>query len=126
MDNELAKRVSKLKETVKDLKTNQVIGGDSWVMYRTKIVIPMTPLATFQVDFIPDTEGRFVNRAYKVSAGDEAYSSYSEPLDPDPNYDGRWYVTNDFVDVSVEQGIMFYTTKPGRIIARQIKPSVTA
>lgn len=126
MDNEITKRLAGLRENIKGLKTNQTVGGDSWVMYRAKIVITMSPASTFQVDFIPDVEGSFVSRAYSVPASDEVFGYYSNQLDPDPNYDGRWYVTNSSGDLTVEQGILFYTTRRGRIVATKIKPAELA
>lgn len=117
MDDELQKRMNKLSSTIKDLKTNQTIGGDSWVLYRTKALMTL-PAGQWkiQIDFIPDITGDFVATAYLVSTQPTGFTYFSEPCYVDPNYQGRWYRREGSPSAAITIAVLVYSTREGKIV----------
>jgi len=115
MDNELTRKIKNIQTNIRDLKTRQVIGGDSWIVYRTQLSMPSPAsgsgqtIPKYRLDFTPDVEGSFVAKAYNTSTDRTQYGS-DQDLIPDPNYFGRWYVTNGLFN---GWDIMIYSTKKG-------------
>lgn len=113
-DDDLIKRVNDIRTNIRNLKTTQIIGGDSWVVYRQYIPMPLasgpqpsSSKPTYLVEFTPDIDGPFVAKAYYTT---DDRISYARDLAPDPNYFGRWFCPRGYF---VPWGIMVYSTKKG-------------
>lgn len=113
MDNDLIKRVNNIRTNIRNLKTNQVVGGDSWVVYRTKVDFTHGANVYYRVDFTPDVSGNFVAKAFWTTQDRVLYGSDRE-LIPDPNYSGRWYYVRR-VFGNINETIFIYSTKKGTI-----------
>lgn len=112
-NDDLIKRVNDIRVNIQNLKTSQTIGGDSWVVYRTYINMPVetannnTVKPKYQIDFTPDIDGNFVAKSYKVTADRLAFAV---DMTPDPNIPGRWFLDQGYF---VAWGIMIYSTRKG-------------
>lgn len=117
MDNKLIEKIKSIQSNIRQLKTTQTIGGDSWVVYRTMIPMP-TPTTgagsavdpVYRIDFTPEVEGPFVAKAFS--------SDSDRPMVPDPNYYGRWYLVE--ANYAGNWQLMIYSTKKGTATVTQI------
>lgn len=115
----LQDRVRRLSADLKDLKHNQTIGGDSWVVYRHEAtyvkpqpnygVVHTQPI--FQIDFIPNEDGPFVALAI-VTISSKAFQADEQDVYPDPNYYGRWYDCGT-TGAGGSTTVMVFSTKKG-------------
>lgn len=112
--NELAERAKRLENDIKQLKTNQTVGGDSWVMYKYKITYVKTTGVTSKVTFTPDIAGDFVAQAfwYFPDAADPFIND--SDLTPDPNINGVWWDVT-YAYSAINRAIIVYTTKKGKL-----------
>lgn len=113
MESELAKRVNRINADIKDLKTEQAIGGDSWVIYRSQVTYTALVGRIYQLDFVPDVTGAFVAKAYLTSPDRIIYGSELD-VTPDPNVNGRWYVVAATFG-TVDRTLFVYSTKKGTL-----------
>lgn len=125
-DKDFIKRVNDIQTNIRNFKTNQTIGGDSWVVYRTAINFTNSYNKLWQVDFIPDTAGSFVAKAYWTTQDRGIYGSDQE-FTPDPNYFGRWYYFRSIANngAQIAETIMVYSTKKGTIVMTQLNPTTS-
>lgn len=121
MDDDLIKRVNEIRTNIRNLKTTQTIGGDSWVVYRTYLDMPVSSGGVgssnkpkYRVDFTPDVDGQFISKAYMVTTD---RTQYAVDLTPDPNYFGRWFVPSGY---AVPWGVMIYSTRKGSAVVTVI------
>lgn len=90
MQNTFLKRINKVVTEIKNMKMNQVIGGDSWVVYRAEIDYTTVPSREYLVIFSPEVSGEYV-AVCKVTSPDRGIYGSIGDLMPDPNVAGRWY-----------------------------------
>lgn len=109
---ELQEKIRRLKEDLRDLKTVQAIGGDSWVVYRTEINYTAQPNKVNVITFVPDDAGEFVARAYWTTP-DRSVPGSDFDITPDPNMQGKWYDCT-YSASAVARTIMIYSTKKGK------------
>lgn len=126
--NELAKRVKRLSSDAKELKTNQTIGGDSWVVYRHEITYVKPSPAygvshtqpVFRIDFTPDEAGPFVANVL-VSPSDRTFQADDQDIMPDPNHYGRWYDCGTIGASWPYTIFMVFATKKGTLTVTRLR-----
>ena len=109
----LEKRLTRLRSDILELKTNQSIGGDSWIVYRHDIVFTKTAGSINVITFTPDVAGDFVTKAV-ANNGDRSLTGTDLDLMPDPNVKGKWYDCT-YAFGPVTRVIMLYSTRKGSI-----------
>lgn len=117
-DDNFTKRVNKVITEIKNLKTNQVIGGDSWVVYRAEVIITQVWNKEYVIRFSPEVNLPYVARCYETSPDRTVYGDTSE-LYPDPNKAGVWWVPSTSINSTGLQKyrvkLIVYATDSGRI-----------
>lgn len=119
---ELQDRVRRITADLKDLKHNQTIGGDSWVVYRQEAtyVKPQPNYGVnhtqpvFRIDFTPDEDGPFVAVAI-VAPSDRTFQANDQDIYPDPNYYGRWWDCGTIGAGWPHTVVMVFSTKKGKV-----------
>lgn len=120
----LTDRFNKVTRELDNMKLNQSIGADSWIVYRQEMEFTFTPGIPYVVDFIPLVDGPFVANFYQRSSappppgGEYSWGSYATP---DPNVNGRWWLSQS----ALPQGTInnpwifsVYSTRKGTIGVR--------
>jgi hypothetical protein len=123
MESELAKRVNRINADIKDLKTEQAIGGDSWIIYRDQVSYTSLANRIYQVDFVPDVAGSFIAKAYLTDPTRFQYGSELS-VRPDPNVNGRWYVISTSFG-TVDRTVFIYSTKKGTLTLTDLSVPTT-
>lgn len=131
--NEMAKRVKRLSADLKDLKTNQTIGGDSWIVYRHEItyVKPQPSYGVthsqpvFKITFTPDEAGPFVANIL-ISPSDRTFQANDQDIMPDPNYFGVWYDCGTIGAGWAYTVAMVFATKKGTLTVERVNKTITA
>lgn len=125
MDNQLQNKLNRIAANIKELKSNQVFGGDSWEVYRFSSDFSRAYTRCYRIDFYPDIEGPFVAKAYLTSPDRITYGS-DRDLRPDPNYSGRWYTVWNTAAGSTPQPwtVFIYSTRKGRVVITDITPTI--
>lgn len=125
--DELARRMNRINTDIKDLKFRQAVGGDSWVVYRTKLDFTHEAGGVnghyYQIDFQPGTGGNFVAKAYWTTPD---LISAASMLTPDPNINGRFYMIDPIFGSPTVRTIFVYSTKRGKIIITDLSDTTTA
>lgn len=83
MENKFTDRLNRVLAEIKNLKMNQTIGGDSWVVYRTAVTKTVFSNREYRVLFSPETNNDYV-AVLKVNG------TIGEVF-PDPNIQGLWW-----------------------------------
>lgn len=83
-------RLNKVITEIKNIKTTQTIGGDSWVVYRTEIDVTLAPNSEYKVIFSPITNNEFV-AVCKLTDPERVLAGEMRDLVPDPNINGVWW-----------------------------------
>lgn len=117
MNDDFTKRVNKVVTEIKNLKTNQIIGGDSWVVYRAEVIIGQAWNREYLIRFSPEVNLPYVARCYETSPDRVIYGSTSE-LYPDPNNQGIWWVPSTSVSATgtmIDTTFFVYSTVKGSV-----------
>lgn len=120
--NEYVDRIKRVESDVKQLKTNQTIGGDSWVVYKYRIDYVKTPATISKITFTPDIAGDYVATALWFFPDNPDPFLNDQDVTPDPNINGVWWdVTYAFSGVN--RSIMVYSTKKGKVTMANYIPT---
>lgn len=118
-NNDKANRVKRLENDIRELKTNQTLGGDSWVVYRKEIQYTKTAGSKHKITFTPDIAGDYVAVAMWFWPGNPDRRGTDQDLAPDPNINGVWW-DNTYAFGSISRGIMIWSTKKGTVKIEQV------
>lgn len=120
-DKRLRSKLDRLEREIKDLKLNQIIGGDSWVVYRTKINFTRDMNKSYKVTFSPAIAGQYVAVA-KLANGDGDFRLYG--LHPDQNFTNIWWAYRQLPYSQVTgASIMVFSTIEGSISIMEVTES---
>lgn len=122
--NELALRTKRLAADILDMKHNQTIGGDSWVVYRTELNFTKEPGMINVITFVPDIANDFVALAVYTTP-DRTIWGIDQDITPDPNVNGKWYDCT-FVFGSSDRTIFIYSTVKGTAFITDYTAPITA
>lgn len=108
MENTFADRLNKVLTEIKNLKMNQTIGGDSWVVYRTAVTKTVVSNREYRVLFSPETNNEFVSVLKVNGQIGETFA--------DPNVQGLWWKPSYFASGLTFPAIFFvYSTVKGTV-----------
>ncbi len=120
-DIELTNRLKRVESDIKQLKTNQTIGGDSWVVYKYKFDFVKVPTNVQKIIFTPDIAGDFVAQAFWYFPDNPDAFMNDQDITPDPNINGVWWDCS-YAFASVNRTIVVFSTKKGKVTRQDYIP----
>lgn len=120
MNDDFSKRVDKVLAEIKNMKMNQTVGGDSWVVYRSEVNHPMVPNRQYTIRFSPETNNNFVAVCKRTSPDRQISGSIGDAL-ADPNIAGLWWRPYQFnSSTPVVQTFFVYSTVKGTVSVQDV------
>lgn len=114
------KRLNKTLTEIKNFKTNQSIGGDSWVVYRSEIDYPIMGAGEYIVRFSPESNNDYV-AVCKVTDPDRGMYGTIGDLVPDPNIKGKWWRPYQHSGTTlITQTFFVYSTVKGMVSVEEV------
>lgn len=115
MKNDINERLHKVVTEIKNMKMNQTVGGDSWVVYRTEVTYTTDASREYRVRFSPETSQDFV-AVCKRTTPDRAFYGTILQLIPDPNIKGIWWRPFQFPNgYDLTETFFIYSTVKGTV-----------
>lgn len=120
MENDFTTRLNTVLTQIKDMKMNQIVGGDSWVVYRSKVDITTNDSQEYLIRFIPEMSGDFV-AVCKETSQDRTVPGGTSRIVPDPNIKGRWWrpFQSNF-NLDVASTFFVYSTVKGKVVVENV------
>ena len=122
MDNQskFTTRLNRVITEIKNFKTNQLIGGDSWIVYRSEIDYSILPSHEYLVTFAPESSNDFT-AVCKVTSPDRTIPGSIGDLTPDPYVNGKWWRRYQFSSTTpVIQTFFVYSTVKGTVSVQDV------
>lgn len=120
MENSFTQRLNKVVTEIKNMKMNQTIGGDSWIVYRTEVTLPVSFAKEYRIIFSPETNNSFVAVLKRTSPDRQIYGSIVDFL-PDPNLPGVWWQPYQFAgSLTVDSTYFCYSTVKGTLSVQDV------
>lgn len=120
MNDDFSKRVDKVLAEIKNMKMNQTVGGDSWVVYRSEVNYPIVPNRQYTIRFSPETNNNFV-AVCKVTSPDRQIPGSIGDLLADSNVQGLWWRPYQFnSSTPVIQTFFVYSTVKGTVSVQDV------
>lgn len=120
--NTFSDRLNKTITEIKNMKMNQVIGGDSWVVYRTEATILTTWNSEYLIQFSPEVSNDYV-AVCKVTSPDRGIFGSIRELIPDANIQGKWWLPSSSATQTgnpVEKTFFVYSTVKGTVSVQNV------
>ena len=115
MENQFTDRLNRTLAEIKNMKMNQTVGGDSWVVYRAEVNMVVSGAREYVIIFSPETNNDYV-AVCKVTSPDRVIYGSIGDLMPDPNIKGKWWKPFQFSGAGfVEQTFFVYSTVKGTV-----------
>lgn len=115
MEQDFQTRLNKTLTEIKNMKMNQIVGGDSWVVYRTEVVFTTSPNREYILRFSPESSQPYVAVAKVTSPDRVIYGSIGDFF-PHPNLPGIWFRPFQFNSSNtVAQTFFVYSTVKGTV-----------
>lgn len=120
MENSFTQRLNKVVTEIKNMKMNQTVGGDSWIVYRSEINIPTSFSKEYRIIFSPETNNSFVAVLKSTSPDRTTYGSIGDFM-PDPNLPGVWWKPYQFASsLTVDATYFCYSTVKGTLSVQDV------
>lgn len=120
MENSFTQRLNKVTTEIKNMKMNQTIGGDSWVVYRSEVTAVTQMSREYKIIFSPEVSNNYVAVLKRTSPDRVIYGSIGD-THPDPNIPGVWWRPYQFSGgVPVEQTFFVYSTVKGTVSIQDV------
>lgn len=120
MKNDFITRFNKVTTEIKNMKMNQTVGGDSWVVYRAEVEMLTNGSKEYKIVFSPETSNDYVAVCKRTSPDRVIYGSIGD-MYPDQNKPGVWWRPFQFNGgLDVVQTFFVYSTVKGTVSIQEV------